>query len=319
MTKSRTVILVGPAAAGKSTLLSKFQSPTQVDLAPTRGIMWHTLRYAMTPTTLLQARCADFGGQRGLWNLYPAWLKMTGAPAGIVFVLDSSDPNKFSEAQELLELVFKHPQTLNSSLLVLANKQDIAGALSADEILRNVNSWELGERNITVQETSALKNKGLSDAFTWIFEQSTGTTIEAKANPLAMWIFNEGGCQISGVAEDAKLAETEGALITGMLTAQMAFAKETLGDVPETIILGKAKLIIANQKIRKPEAPAFDRIYAAAVIPKTADEAKARAILQGAMNLLQEREISFAYGSSEAQEVLQEYVSTNQKDIATEE
>ena len=63
----------------------------------------------------------------------------------------------------------------DSILLVFANKQDQKGALSAQEISRGLELPEVRGRQWSIQETSALKGKGLFEGFDWLVTCIKGT------------------------------------------------------------------------------------------------------------------------------------------------
>lgn len=87
----------------------------------------------------------DIGGQR---SIRPFWRNYFEETDGLVFVIDAAAPYRFHESiQELTELLAQD-RLANASLLILANKQDCQGAVSAtviEEQLRLVNG--LGDKS----------------------------------------------------------------------------------------------------------------------------------------------------------------------------
>ncbi len=91
---------------------------------------------------------------------------------GVIFVLDSSDRERLPEARDELhqllgDIVGAVP------LLILANKQDAEGALSYSELRENLALCGDYEKRgkIRIQETSAIKDKGLKEGFSWIAKE----------------------------------------------------------------------------------------------------------------------------------------------------
>jgi small GTP-binding protein len=64
------------------------------------------------------------GGQeklRSLWHHY-----YQGAE-GLIFVVDSNDPERIMEAREELQGILKYPDMSNVPIVIIANKQDLPG------------------------------------------------------------------------------------------------------------------------------------------------------------------------------------------------
>jgi ADP-ribosylation factor-like protein 1 len=80
--------------------------------------------------------------------------------------------------------VFRKYPLLNSTegirsshaiLLVFANKQDQKGAMNAEQISDALGLPEVRNRQWSIQETSALKGKGLFEGFDWLVTCIKGT------------------------------------------------------------------------------------------------------------------------------------------------
>jgi ADP-ribosylation factor-like protein 1 len=61
-------------------------------------------------------------------------------------------------------------------LLVFANKQDQKGALNAQQISEGMGLPQVRGRQWSIQETSALKGKGLFEGFDWLVQCIKGTS-----------------------------------------------------------------------------------------------------------------------------------------------
>ena len=62
---------------------------------------------------------------------------------GVIFVVDSSSPERFTEAKNVLNEVLQHEKIVGKPLLVFANKQDQDGASDDTEIGNQFNLDEL--------------------------------------------------------------------------------------------------------------------------------------------------------------------------------
>ena len=112
----------------------------------------------------------DLSGQqklRGTWKYYYESVN------GIIFVIDSSNPDSFNDIRDHLHQVMAETADTNIPILIFANKQDKEGALCYSEIrneLALAGSDDL-KRKIRIQEASGLTNLGLDTGFQWIVEQ----------------------------------------------------------------------------------------------------------------------------------------------------
>jgi len=114
----------------------------------------------------------DVGGQiafrDSLWNDY-----VVGS-AGIIFVVDSTDVNRFIEArQELWKYIITNPKIHQVPILIIANKQDLPAAKSAGEVARALNLQKVIDRSYAIFPTSAATGFNLNDAIDWLRQRIT--------------------------------------------------------------------------------------------------------------------------------------------------
>jgi GTPase SAR1 family protein len=108
----------------------------------------------------------DVGGQD---RLRPYWIHYYTGTRGIVYVVDSSDRARIPKAREEFAKVLGDEQLAEASILLIANKQDMPGALSKDEMKRAFEIEKLaGERHWEVFPTVAKDGTGLVDSFRWL-------------------------------------------------------------------------------------------------------------------------------------------------------
>ena len=74
---------------------------------------------------------------------------------------DSADTERLAVARQELTAMLQEEELSSSILLVFANKQDQKGALNAQQISEGLGLPEVRGRQWSIQETSALKGKGL--------------------------------------------------------------------------------------------------------------------------------------------------------------
>uniref|UniRef100_M1BEC6 ADP-ribosylation factor n=2 Tax=Solanum tuberosum TaxID=4113 RepID=M1BEC6_SOLTU len=73
----------------------------------------------------------DVGGQKTIRSYWRNYFEQTD---GLVWVVDSSDLRRLDDCRYELHNLLKEERLSRASLLIFANKQDIQGALSPDEI-----------------------------------------------------------------------------------------------------------------------------------------------------------------------------------------
>lgn len=114
----------------------------------------------------------DIGGQisfrDSLWNAY-----ISGS-AGIIFVVDAADADRFGEAkQELWKYVLNNKKVGDIPILILANKQDLPQARSAGEVARALDLHKVINHSYAILPTSAVNGYNLEDALEWLRQRIT--------------------------------------------------------------------------------------------------------------------------------------------------
>ena len=156
------ILMVGLDAAGKTTILYKFQLGEVVTTIPTVGFNVETVTYKNINLTMW-----DVGGQdkiRRLWNYY-----FTNVNA-IIFVVDSNDSSRFEEAREEIAKLMRDDQLRDAALLVYANKQDLPNALSTQKVSEALGLYNIRTRDWYIQGTCATVGDGLYEGLDWICE-----------------------------------------------------------------------------------------------------------------------------------------------------
>ena len=107
----------------------------------------------------------DLGGQTSIRPYWRCYYPNTDA---IIFVVDSADSERMAVARGELAAMLEEEDLRDAILLVFANKQDQKGALNAQQISDALGLPEVRNRQWSIQETSALKGKGLFEGFDWL-------------------------------------------------------------------------------------------------------------------------------------------------------
>ncbi|GFR95225.1 ADP-ribosylation factor [Elysia marginata] len=162
------VVLFSPGldASGKTSLLYGLKVGQIVQTIPTVGFNVETV----TTANGVNITCWDLGGQEKVRPLYRHYYPNTH---GYVYVVDSSDSERLIQAlEELVQYILLEDLTRNTVVMVLANKQDLPGALSAVEVeqaLRGMYNFSVRSpgrgHTVFVRPCSIMTMEGVQEAF----------------------------------------------------------------------------------------------------------------------------------------------------------
>lgn len=143
------VLVVGLDQSGKTTIVYRLKNGKvqPSDIISTVGFNCECVEYRKMIFSLW-----DLGGSvdaRAFWRLY---YEDTQA---IMFVVDSSDPDRMDEAREELHRMMMEHALWDVPLLVLANKQDHPRAVPLREITEYLQLFSLTNRNWYIVDTRA--------------------------------------------------------------------------------------------------------------------------------------------------------------------
>ncbi|NXJ93726.1 ARL14 protein, partial [Corythaixoides concolor] len=157
--KQANILMLGLDSAGKSTLLYKFKYNDVFLTIPTIGFNVDMIETGKDFTLTFW----DVGGQQKMRQLWCNFLENTD---GLLYVVDSSDMRRLEESKKEFELILKNEFLKSVPVVLLANKQDLPGALNAEEVTRRFNMKKYCcDRNWYVQPCCAITGEGLSEAF----------------------------------------------------------------------------------------------------------------------------------------------------------
>uniref|UniRef100_A0A8C3V342 ADP-ribosylation factor-like protein 14 n=1 Tax=Catharus ustulatus TaxID=91951 RepID=A0A8C3V342_CATUS len=155
--KRANIVMLGLDFAGKSTLLCKLRYKDAFLTIPTIGFNVDMIEAGKDFTLTFW----DVGGQKKMRELWSNFLEDTD---GLLYVVDSAAKHRLEESRREFELILKSESLKNVPVVVLANKQDLPGALNAEEITRRFKMKKYcSDRNWYVQPCCAITGQGLSD------------------------------------------------------------------------------------------------------------------------------------------------------------
>uniref|UniRef100_H2Z503 ADP-ribosylation factor-like protein 14 n=1 Tax=Ciona savignyi TaxID=51511 RepID=H2Z503_CIOSA len=166
------ILILGPDAAGKTTLLYRLKTGRSVNTIPTIGFNVESIQIRRTLLTLW-----DVGGQDKLRTL---WKHYFIGVSTLAFVVDSSDRDRIDEANDALQGVLMDPLLDNCAILVYANKQDMEGSMSTEEVADKLGLGQFPSRPWHVQSACALTGDGLYEGLEWALKQDKIRTKKRK-------------------------------------------------------------------------------------------------------------------------------------------
>uniref|UniRef100_A0A665U8Y0 ADP-ribosylation factor-like protein 14 n=1 Tax=Echeneis naucrates TaxID=173247 RepID=A0A665U8Y0_ECHNA len=158
--KQAQVLMLGLDGSGKTTLLYKLIYNESVVTVPTVGFNVETMETDRSSPSLT---VWDVGGQK---KMRAHWKHHFSDTAGLIFVVDSWDKTRLQEASKELHRVLRYENLRGVPLVVLANKQDLQGAISPEALCQKLDLKRVCEgRAWFIQPCSATTSMGLEEGF----------------------------------------------------------------------------------------------------------------------------------------------------------
>jgi len=158
------VVIVGLDNAGKTTIMYQYLTEEVVHTSPTIGSNVEEITYKKSKFVMW-----DLGGQE---SLRVSWATYYSNCDFIILVIDSTDRERLHISKDELYSMLQHEELKKAKLLLLANKQDIRGCMSATEITQSLNLTNIKDRDWHIQACCALSGEGLKLGIEWMVEHS---------------------------------------------------------------------------------------------------------------------------------------------------
>lgn len=154
------LLMVGLDNAGKTTIVKRFNNEDVNEVSPTMGFNIKSMEYLG-----YQLNIWDVGGQKTLRSYWRNYFEQTD---GLIWVVDSSDRRRIQECGVELHQLLMEERLAGSSLLIFANKQDVAGALSLEQISELMRLQFITNRHWEIIACSAISGSGVVEGMTWV-------------------------------------------------------------------------------------------------------------------------------------------------------
>ncbi|KAM8873424.1 E3 ubiquitin-protein ligase TRIM23 isoform 2-T2 [Synchiropus picturatus] len=158
------VVTLGLDAAGKTTILFKLKQDEFMQPIPTIGFNVETVEYKNLKFTIW-----DVGGKH---KLRPLWKHYYLNTQAVVFVIDSCHRDRLMEAHSELAKLLTEKELRDALLLIFANKQDVPGCVSVEEMTELLSLHKLCcGRSWHIQGCDARSGTGLHEGLDWLSRQ----------------------------------------------------------------------------------------------------------------------------------------------------
>ncbi|KAK5945920.1 hypothetical protein PMZ80_000059 [Knufia obscura] len=159
------VTIVGLQNAGKTSLVRVLAGQDfTLDSIPTVAFNKREVKKGH-----VSIRCWDLGGQVKFRNMWERYCRDVNA---IIFVVDAADRDAIVVAKDELHSLLGHETLEGIPLLVLANKSDVSGKMSVDEVIEGLELKRVVHREISCYGVSAKEETNLEAVLQWLVARS---------------------------------------------------------------------------------------------------------------------------------------------------
>lgn len=164
--KNAKISVLGLDRAGKTTMLQRLKTGRWIpDTTPTIGMNAETIQIGDVTFSAW-----DLGGQlqfrRALWEMY------TKNSAGLIYVVDVSDPARYPEARSNLWRMLKMTHLKDIPLAIFANKVDLLeenkNELNEEDLANFMGINKKMSRVLNIFRTSAKTGEGIHKGIYWL-------------------------------------------------------------------------------------------------------------------------------------------------------
>ena len=156
------IIILGIQNAGKTTILYRLSLGQLVQTTPTIGSNLEEISY-----NNVKLQAWDLGGQESTRSVWDVYFVNTDA---IIYVIDSHDTN-YDESKTQFYKLLENEALKNAVILIYANKQDLSGAKSVNDIIQIYELNKLKDHVWNIQPCSAQTGEGLITGMKWLSDQ----------------------------------------------------------------------------------------------------------------------------------------------------
>ncbi|TFG09802.1 GTP-binding protein [Candidatus Heimdallarchaeota archaeon] len=222
--KGIPLVIIGLPQAGKSTFVQRIKTG---EFSSTKTTMGMQVENAIIGDARFDI--FDLGGhetyRKTIWQTY------TKLAYGLVFILDSADPNIFDIAKEefwkSIELKGNHDEFL---ILILCNKSDLDESVDLETIINRFEFYKLAEKeNASFQffKTSMKTGENFDATLNWLTSNTARIAQRRTIDPQMFMLADLEGFPILEI--DKMDLDEDPSLMAGFMSAIESFSKQLFG------------------------------------------------------------------------------------------
>ena len=160
------VVLQGSLGSGKTSIQHRLKHGEFIET------YWYGNDFEIVDINGIRVQAWDQSGGRSRGRFLPRYY-YRGLHT-LIFVIDSHAREGIDNAISMLRRILDEDEIIGHKVVVLANKQDIEGALTAEELtekLDDINRNRESELQLPVFPTSAKSGEGFTEVCDWLYSQ----------------------------------------------------------------------------------------------------------------------------------------------------
>jgi small GTP-binding protein len=160
------IVWLGAESSGKSSLIERIRQEEFASVPTTIGL--NVTSFFLEGTKIVNCDVSGHKSFRSIWDSL-----IVGNPDIIVDVIDASDSSALDAAKDVLtNYVLKSENLRKTPIVIAANKQDVEGALTVEQLANKLGLPTLiQDRDWRVIATSAKTGAGIRDMLGWILQE----------------------------------------------------------------------------------------------------------------------------------------------------
>lgn len=159
--KPTQILILGLDNAGKTQILYCMKMKMAItNTMPTVGFNVEEFTYKN-----LTMKAWDLGGQTKFRTMWHHYYEHTDA---VIFVIDSADRQRFTEAKKELDALLAHEHLRHLPFLIFANKQDLPQAAEITELRKSLQMDERNKTNMHIIACTASENHRITTGMDWL-------------------------------------------------------------------------------------------------------------------------------------------------------
>ncbi|CAF9923750.1 MAG: hypothetical protein ALECFALPRED_002538 [Alectoria fallacina] len=162
--KEMRILMLGLDNAGKTTIVKRLMNEDVNTVSPTLGFIIKTIDYEGYRLNIW-----DVGGQKTLRTYWRNYFEKTDA---LIWVVDATDRLRITDCRQELGSLLLEERLMGATLLVFANKTDVGGCMTDDEIGKGLQLDAIKTHKCTVLRCSAITGENLQEGLAWVVQDA---------------------------------------------------------------------------------------------------------------------------------------------------